>query len=393
MPIYQYSRTFWYPNGTLAAGIPVRVFPLNSPALAPLFTDATGSTPLSNPVTTNGAGVASFFAEEGEYWLHADAESFRVSVGSADVDLFEVTSSEMSTGIVSGGNITVNALNPAAVDIDALTGYVVDEITDPDNVSVVRVRAADQTVALDAPALARTITFWLLSSAGTVIQQATTPTPEQRRTHLVLGATGQAAGAIFEVQSSQVILAQPTNQLADLMDALGPFSVSGNAITVNANLTFNQGAGEVFSRSFNHFVGGLPTRNPHLKATQAQAPAQFRYITAAGLSFGPLLSNVEVANYDNAGVITPVGTLVSIQRLWLFATNTATNQLAFQYGNSTYSTLTNAIDAIGAAGHVPNPIVRTTGSLLAYFVVRGNATNLNDTSQARIIMASKFATP
>lgn len=398
MALYQYSRQFWFPSGVLSANVPARVFPLNSNALATLYTDATGSVQLPNPLTTDANGTVAFFAQEGEYWIHIDAEAFRVSVGSPDVDLFEISAGSMSTGVVSGGDISANGLNPAAVDINPLVGYVVDEITDLNNPSAVRVATSTvTTVAMDAGALARTVTFWLMTSAGAVLQQATTPTNEQRRTHLVLGVTAQVGGVIFYDQSLPVITAQPMNQLADLMDALGPFPITGNAVTPNgANLSLDHSAGTLFARAFNHYSGLVPTRNPHVSTTLAQSPAQYKYLTAAAVVFGPLVSVVDVANYDNAGVITPVGggaTTSTIQRLWLSASNTAANQLTMQYGQTTYASLSAAVDAIGQSGHVVNPLLFGNAALLAHIVVTRTATNLSDTAQARIIVAGKFDTP
>lgn len=398
MALAQFTRQFWFPSGVLAANIPARIFPLNSNALAALWADATGTVALPNPLTTDVNGVVAFWAEEGEYWIHIDAEVFRFSVGSPDVDLFEISAGSMSTGVVSGGDLSVNGSNPAAIDINPLVGYVVDEITDPRNPAVTRVATnAVTTVAMDAGALARTVTFWLMSSAGVVSQQGTTPTNEQRRTHLVLGVTAQVGGSIFYDQSLPVITAQPMNQLADLMDALGPFSVTGNSITPNgANLSLNHSAGTIFARAFNHYAGAVPTRNPHLHATLAQTPAQFKYLTSTATVFGPLTSLVDVANYDNGGVITPVGGGAgssTIHRLWLSASNTAADQLTMQYGQAVYSSLTNAVDAIGQSGHVPNPLLFGNAALLAHIVVTRTATNLGDTAQARIIMAGKFDTP
>ena len=396
MPIYQYSRQYWYPNGMLASNIPARVFPLNSNVLATLYTDATGTAQASNPVTLSPAGVLSFYAEEGEYWVHIDSETFRVSVGSPDLDLPEVVSGSMSTGVVAGGELNVNGSNPAALDIGALTGYIVNQVDNPDNPVVTRVRTPAMTVPLDAPALLRSITWWLMTSAGTVIQQATRPTNQQRRTHLVLGATAQVGGALIAEQSLPVIQVQLGNQLADLMDALGPFSMDGNLLTPNANLTFNQSAGEVFSRAFNHYAAGVPTRNPHVSATAAQTPAQFRYITASGTVYGPLVSNVDVANYDVGGVITPVGGgagNTTIHRVWLVAANAAQDQLAIQYGQSVYPSIAGAIDAIGQSGHVVNPLFRGNRALLAHIVVTRTATNLADPAQCRIINAGKFTAP
>src|SRR3546814_21006329 len=86
----------------------------------------------------------------------------------------------MSPGVIYGGKLSVNAGNPSAVDITAMTGYVVDEATTPDTPIVTRVTTPAQTVVMDAGSLARTVTWWLINSAGAVIQQGTVPTRLQK---------------------------------------------------------------------------------------------------------------------------------------------------------------------------------------------------------------------
>ena len=130
--------------------------------------------------------------------------------------------------------------------------------------------------------------------------------------------------------------------------------------------------------------------------TPAESPAQFRYITATGTTFGALRTTVDVANFDNAGVITPIGggaDTSSIHRLWLFGTGTATAQLAFQYGQTTHSSLSAAVNAIGQSGYVVNPLIVGNGALLAYVVATRTATNLSTRLQAVIVAAGKFAAP
>lgn len=394
MPIRQFSRQFWFPSGVLAANLPARIFPLNSNALATLYTDGTGTTQIANPVTTDINGTVAFWAESGEYWVHIDAETFRFSVG------MDQEAADLSTGVASGGEISVNGTNPSAVDIAAVDGYIVDYIAGTDAApTITRVKAPAQTIAMDGPALARAVTWWVMDSSGTVIQQAAKPDPVQRRTHLMLGVTAHTGGIIGVDQTLPVILPWQANQLVDLMEALGPFNVTGNMITPNGvNLSINQSAGTMFARAFNHSSNGTITRNPHISTTQAQTPCQFIQITGSATTAPGLTTVLDVANYDNAGVITPVGggaASSTILRVFLFANNNAAFQLIVQYGQNTYSSLAAAVAAIGATpGFTVNPTFNPgTGCLIAYIAVTRTATNLSDSAQAVIVAAGKFAAP
>lgn len=399
MPIRQFTRQFWFPSGVLAANAPARVFPLNSNALATLYTDGTGTVQAPNPVIADINGTVSFWAEEGEYWIHIDSEAFRFSVGSPDLDLFEAAGATASTGIISGGELNVNGTNPQSLDIGAVTGYIVNEVTDPDSPSVIRVRRAAQTVALAGASLTRVVTWWLMDSAGAVIQQGTRPTNTQRRTHLVLGVTvyDQGAGAVVVDQSLPVIPYQPANQMADLMDALGPFTITGNVITpAGSNLSLKKTAGTVFARAFNHFAGPVLTQDPHVSQTPAQNPVTIRKITQVAQF--PLPSPVTVIDptkwESSPGVLTTVtGNDATIQRVWLFAANDTSAQIAVQYGQELYTDFNTALDSLGQTGYVVNPTTDQNAALIAYIIVKGTATNLSDSAQCLIKVAGRFQFP
>jgi hypothetical protein len=456
MAIAQYTDKFWYPDGTLATNIGVRIFPLNSNILAPLFANLAGTVPLNNPLTTSENGTVSFFAEEGEYWMHADSESFRIAVGlspvtpetiaaiEADVtalqgdmlvvegdvtglqttvtaaqvdittldgevntaqaditslqsdttDLMHVT---FSSGITAGGDIKPNALSLSAIDISPFVGYITDFTSDPFNPSITRVEFPGVVgLEMNAGSLARTVTSWLMDANQVITQVPSPTTNEQRRTHIRIGLTRQVGGVITVDQSLPVILQQPANQLSDLMVSLGPFNISGNNVTPNGvNLMINQSAGKLFSQAFNHFVGPVQTNDPHVTTTQAQTPAQFRYVTSTSATFGALRNTLDVANYAPGGVITPVGGGVvtsTIHRVYMFPANNAVDQLIIQYGMNTYSGLSTAVAAIGAGVFTPNAML-SDAALIGYIAVTRSAINLSDPTQATFVHAGKFATP
>lgn len=397
MVLAQYDDVFWYPSGTLAVGIPARVFELSSNTLAVLWADAAGTIPIPQPVNTSGTGRLTFWAETGDYWLHLDTETFRINVGvPPDLNFIEIAAATISTGITAGGDLSVNGSDPTAIDIAPLVGYITDFDTDPFQPTITRVTYPGGTVAMDAGSLARTATSWLMDADLNIIQQGTASTNAQRRSHLLLGITAQVGGVIIVDQSLPVILQQPANQFSDLLNALGPFSIAGNDITPNgANLQINQSSGTLWSNAFNHFAGAVQTNDPHVSTTIAQTPASFRYTTSTSPVFGPLRTTVDVANYDVGGIVTPIpggANTSTIHRVYMFPNNTATEQLVIQYGQTTYSSLANAVAAVGAGTFTPHPLMNAA-ALIGYIAVIRTATALNNTAQAVFVHAGKFATP
>lgn len=395
MPLAQFTDQYWFPDGTLAASVPARIFPLNSNTLASLWADAAGTVPLPNPLTTNGFGQILFWAEEGEYWVFIRNQTFRISVGSPNLDVFEASSSSLSTGLLSGGELNANLVTPTSVDIGATVGYVMDFVTDPEVPQMVRVSVPAQTVPLDAGALARVITWWLLTTTGTVVQQASRPSNSQRRQMIVLGATvyDSTSGAIISDQSLPVIYPDAINQMADLMDALGPFTIMGNVVTpLGANLSLSKTAGDVFVRAFNRFNGPVLTLDPHVSSTPAQPLVSLRRLTRIPqFPLPAAFTTIDPTQWDNNGVLTPVvGNDATIQRVWLFPTNAPLDQVVVQYGQQVFADFTTAIASIGSGAFVPNPTVTGSAVLIAHIIVAGNATALNNPAQCIIRRSGKL---
>lgn len=386
MALQRYRRKYWFPSGALAANVPARVFVHDDNVFANLFTDGTGGTPLPNPLLTDGAGFLEFWAEEGMYWVHIDSETFLIDVGLSEEQ------ADLSTGVASGGEMSPNALNPVAVDIGALVGYVVDvnALTSVEP-TVIKVDTPAQTVVMDGAAQARALTWWLMDATGTVIQQAFPPDPVQRRTHLELGVSLFDVGtnSLVEVQTHQTTLGQPVGQLVDLMDSLGPFSLAGNEISpVPATLNISKSAGVIFARGLNHYAAGVLTDSPHINPSPARNPALFkRVIRVAESPLPPDTTLIDPANYDLNGVLTPVGggtNTATVQRVYAVPNQSPSAQMVVQYGQRTFPSLAAAVSAIGTVPFVPNP-ASGFGALVAYIAVIRAATNLADPAQATFV--------
>ncbi len=318
--------------------------------------------------------------------------------GGITGDVMRLLSTALSTGITSGGNLSINA-NPALIDISATSGWVVDYnpfgvigITNP---KLTFVNFAGQTgIALIGPPT-QFVTFWLLTSAGAVVQQATPPTPTQYRTHLILGVSAQFGGINTITQNLALVQGQTAAQLVDLMRALGSFTTGSqsNVFSANgANLSVNTTGGPLFATPL-----GLPNYNdPNGTATLPQTPAQFHHATGTTI-LAPVSTTIDVANYDpgGLGVITAVGggaNTTTIFRIYVSGVAGASNQVAIQYGQTTFASLAAATAAFGNGNFIVNPTLIGL-PLAGYLAVTRTATNLSDPTQASFTRASKFANP
>lgn len=304
------------------------------------------------------------------------------------LDVMEAMSNVISTGMISGGLMTINA-NPALIDISAAVGYIVDHETDPTNPSTVRISLAAQTgLAMTPASLARQITAWVVDNTGTILQIDPAISIEDRRKYLVLGATVQFGGIIVFVDPIRFFMFQPLQQVLDLMSVISPFVVSGHTLTpIAASLTFTKGAGETFVPGGNV---GTSLANPHVVTSPTISPQDVRYATQlSGSSEAVTHTNVYPLSYDVGGVITAIpgsGNQATIQRIFFF---TAGNGVTIQYGQVLYSTLANAVAALNTEIFVVNPDLQFA-TIIGALVITKDCTNLADSSTARFFSAGRL---
>lgn len=311
-------------------------------------------------------------------------------------DVMALVSTTISTGVTSGGLVTIN-VNPALADISATTGIIVDYnangVLGPLNPKLTTINFAGATgVALTGPP-AQVLTYWLINNVGTLIQQPLFPTPTQLRTHLCLGVTGQVGGIIQGTQQMPVMSSQNALQNLGLMLGLGVFSTGGNVVSANgANLMINLTGGSLFAPAY-----GYPSyQDPNTTALSAQTPVTFHRATATAV-LPAFQTTLDVANYDpgGLGVVTPVGggvNTTTIHRVYGSGNAAANQQIVVQYGQNTYANLAAAVAAIGSGTFIPNPLV-AGGTLLAWIAVTRAAVSLANIADASFTRAPRFANP
>lgn len=315
------------------------------------------------------------------------------------------TSGQVLTGQIGGGaawatpvNLTTGVTGGAVMTQTSTTQFsitqgnaaLVNYTTVPLSPTVTRFSIPAQTITLSGAQLAQNVTWWVSDVNGNITGMSTQPTADQRRTSVQLGAVLCTGGVITQVVSAPVYGPQVSNQLEDLIYALGPFNLSGNQISANgANLQVNKAAGTMFSASAGY---AADPNNLHSVSNPAETPLHFFYATQLSNSFSAATA-IDPTTYDNAGTKTTIpnpGTNATIQRVFLAATGSAGTQVAIQYGQVVYGGLAAAQAAIGAGTFIRDPDINAS-CLLGWIVTTKQCTSLQDTANASVTMASKFA--
>jgi hypothetical protein len=292
-----------------------------------------------------------------------------------------------STGVITGGVLSIGTGGAGVAttfSITSGTGQIVDNTVSPNTVTAVTWTTKTDVAVTNL--LTNLVTFIAIDSGGNVIQSTTDFTPAQMREYIVLGIVVHSnLTTVNAVNQAQIVAYNQGNQLTDLAYGLGLFNVSGNVFSPNgANLKVNKSAGSIFRRGANYTT---LSDNPHIITTASltQGSLRMQNQTGAGSSS---TTDIDVANYDLAGVTTAISpaTRFSVLRVFLFQSNL----IAVQRGQATYQSLAEAKAAIQTENFVTNDVLAANGLLRGFIVAQANATDLSDASKAFFIDAGKF---
>jgi len=247
-----------------------------------------------------------------------DTTAERITVQSSDGTMGYQNSiffDKMSTGLISGGHITINTDN-TKYDISPLVGL----ITNFDNASapVLKEVIATPREAKTPEYLATSnITYIAIDEYGLIVEQPIPFTTTQQRNLIILGAVIHSNRLNINVVNNIGLPSfGATNQLHDFMNAIGALNLTGNKFSANGdNLKLDKSAGTVFKLGSNAQVDW---RNPHQISQEATTALTFRYRTQIG-DEGVDITDLDSTKYDNAGTLTNVpSNKYTIQTVTLF---------------------------------------------------------------------------
>ena len=289
----------------------------------------------------------------------------------------------ISTGVFSFGGISL--ASSSTFNVGPAEGWIVDNTTNPLLTDVFYVKYSGQTNIPSLYYSSATQTYLLLTSAATLTQQITYPTPQQRRQSIYLGKMGHGnKTSLINVFSEPDFEISPISQIRDMFT---PIKLINENIypSPNTGLTFNTSSGILWGLGIGFATNQL---NPSSITVSGNSPTTFQYRTQTG-GTATNRTTIDPANYDLNGVITTIGSpakQATNQRIFLLQNG----QFRIQYGQTIYADLTTAIAAVTTESFTTFSNFKDNAILIAILSVRSDASLLSDTLQAKITFASKF---
>jgi len=312
-------------------------------------------------------------------WINRTAHSLFHDVSSA-------------TGLISGGTLSINGGDPTKYDVAAGTGYIVDNYTDPLNPTVQQISFGPLTAVTLTTVGVDGDTIIAIDSSGNPVETDEIDFEDLRDTIILGGLVHQGGVIIDNIPSPFNHIIGPHDTALDMINAIGAINVTGNVFSANgANLNIDKSLGKIFLPGSN-FTSSK--KSPNISTQIAQSPVSFIYTWRDGLGgFNTAASSTLIVpeDYDDGtgGASSPNGTVVAsqytVQRIYL----AVSGLVIIHYGQAVYSSLTDAKARYLTEDFSPNPELQGT-LLRGFLIVRGNATDLNNTTQATFIKANRF---
>jgi len=347
------------------------------------FSNAVPNFPLS--ARTNEIGyIIQTGTTTGKVYVNINNENIQLSLTDLERNVLE--GNVISTGIFAFSGLSLVSASGTTFNIAPVQAWFVENTSNYLKPTVEYITYSGQS---NVPAIyvnTATQTYILLTPSGTILQQTSFPTPQQRRENVYLGKLGHANKTfLINAFNEPDFDVSPLSQLRDMFTPIRLINGGIYPSANGANLSFNTSAGVLYGLGIGWV---LNTLNPDSISVSGTSPCTFQYRTQTGGT----ASNTTLINptvYDNLGVLTAVGggsNSSTNQRIYLVQNG----QFRLQYGQKVYSTLADAVSNAQNEEFTTFSNFRDNAILIAILSVNKNATNLSDTTQAKFLLVSKF---
>ena len=294
----------------------------------------------------------------------------------------------MSTGLLNGGILSINAIDPTTFDLSAGNALIVDN-TDILNPIYKTVNWDTFTGIPDIHLLTNDTTYVTITELGTIAFHLAELTAEERRDYIEIGWMDHPGRAEIEFAKTEPYYnAGLQSQFNDFIESYSPFNISGNEYTFSTGLTIQREEGSVFDGNSNY---STTTKSPHIINTPYLNPVDINYYHRNGTggswvnNLAPV-STIDPDNYDKNGVLTLVPTNRWTIQVIMFYPTYQSNDI--QYGQATYNTykeaLSNLYTIIELNPYNVGDVFRT------WLIVKQGASDLSDSAQAVFITAGRL---
>jgi len=291
-----------------------------------------------------------------------------------------------SSGLHTGAQLSVGGVL-GTFDITGGEGTYIDSATDFSDIQAALVTITPRT---DIPVIniaTQPVTYILIDKDDNIIQNTNYPTPAERRDNIFIGVVVHSDNVnVSVVNNVPTVAIDALAQLQDLYTSLGFFNESGNLISPNgANLSFNKSSGTAIKAGANFSNN---KKDPHTLSLASAVGATFRYRNQDG-SEDSDVAVLDPTTYDVGGTTTAIGgsdNQATLQRVYIFPSNA----IRVQRGQEIFSSLADAINAVGREVFVTEQNIAENGLLLATIAITKGCEELNNSSEAQIFTASKF---
>lgn len=325
-----------------------------------------------------------------EIEVKSDGTNYQIINDSRSADITEYMH---STGLCSGGVLSIPASPSSVFNISAGIGVFADTTTDPlkPDVEYIKFPAFENQVI---PSSGSGQWFIYIKRDKTLLIENAQPTPQKRRENIYLGfaATPALNTSIVEILDFPVPAISVSAQFSDFLDIIEP-AKSGLKLGSNgANLGVKIEAGQLSYRGGN-WVNN--TKSPNTLQIALQAPATLNRITRSSTSFGSDFTVLDVANYDVGGTVTAIGGVAgrcAIHRIFAVPTSSGL-KFVQQYGQTAYTNIDDAVTALADGSDeesfIQNPAIAGS-ALFGVIIAIRTATNLSLSTEARFRSSNKL---